>query len=64
MLAYVLNKEISGDIILRDIQSLVQKKLSESGNNLVLVIQIKEISQENCELIPKITYKPLDQQNE
>lgn len=58
MLSYVLNKEISGDIILRDIQQLVQKQLNtQSGNDMVLVIDIKSISRTIDDHIPKIEYK-------
>lgn len=55
ILAYSLNKEIDGQQILRDIQSLISN--GPKNKDLILVIKVKEVSIDINELIPKIEYK-------
>jgi hypothetical protein len=57
MLAYSLNKNLDGQKILQDMQSLVSK-YNTKDNNFVLVIQVKEVVVDNNSFIPKIEYKP------
>ena len=55
---YVLNKEISGEQILSDINSLVQKfQQSSPDKTPVLVIDIKSISYDDTSMIPKLEHK-------
>lgn len=61
MLAYCLNKNVNGENLLKDIQKLIDSKSKDNTTNLVLVIDVKEISQESTQHIPKIEYHPLDQ---
>lgn len=56
MIMYTLNKDINGQKLLEDIQKMVQNKLSQTSNTLVLVIDIKEVVQDSDAHIPKITY--------
>lgn len=59
MLAYVLDKEINGEKILKDIQKLVVKFKQQSDSVPILHISIRTISQEDNGLIPKLEYKEI-----
>lgn len=61
MIAYCLNQNIDGQVLLADIQKLITNKVSELGNpeSLVLVIDIKQVTQDDS-FIPKLEYKTLD----
>lgn len=61
MIAYVLDKEISGEKILQDIQNLIIK-FKEAGQDKtpILYIDVKTISMEDTTLIPKLEHKILD----
>lgn len=57
MLYYKLDKEISGEKILSDIQKLILK--TPDSANKILTISIKDISDyAGDNLLPKITYDP------
>lgn len=60
MIAYCLNQEINGQKLLDDIQKLVINKINETQDpsSLVLVIDIKQITQTITDHIPKIEYNP------
>lgn len=53
--SYNLNKDINGEIILRDIQKLIQKNV-KPNNEYILTISIKPISYTTNELIPRLEY--------
>lgn len=57
MLAYVLDKEINGEKILKDIQKLIVKFKQHNNSVPILHISIRTISHENNEIIPKLEYK-------
>jgi hypothetical protein len=59
MISYCLNKEINGQKLLEDIQKIVTNKISETQDpaSLVLVIDVKQISQTTTEHIIKIEHK-------
>lgn len=58
MISITLNKQISCEYICEQVQKIVTKSQSENGTaNLVLVIDIKNITQTTDSLIPKIEYK-------
>ena len=58
MISYVLDKEISGEKILQDIQNLITKFRESSQDKIpILYIDIRTISHEDTSLIPKIEYK-------
>jgi hypothetical protein len=63
MIAYVLNKEISGEKILQDVQKLIVD-FKHNNNNKdkvpILYIDIKTITREDTTLIPKIEYHSLE----
>lgn len=61
MLAYCLNKNVNGESLLKDIQKLIDSKSKDNTTNLVLVIDVREISKESTQHIAKIEYRPLDQ---
>lgn len=56
MISYSLNKNISGEKILQDIQRLVSK-YQEPKDSLVLTIRVEKISRDDNSLIPKLEYK-------
>ena len=60
MIAYCLNKEIDGQSLLNNIQRLIHQKITETqdASSLVLVIEVKQISQTTTDHIAKIEYKP------
>ncbi len=61
MIAYVLDKEIGTEKVLRDINNLINKFRSESPEQIpILVIQIKSISKDDTSLIPKLEHKNLE----
>lgn len=67
MIAYVLDKEISGEKILQDIQKLIvefKQNNPESSwpwsSGPILYIDIKTIAKEDTTLIPKITHHSLE----
>jgi hypothetical protein len=58
MIAYVLNKQINGETILKDIQQLVNTHNKNYPDKIpVLTITIKTISHDDTSLIPKLEYK-------
>lgn len=58
MIAYSLDKNISGEKILSDIQNLVTKfKQKEPDKIPILYIDIRSVTQEDTSLIPKLEYK-------
>ena len=62
MIAYVLDKEISGEKILQDIQKLIvefKKKNNNPESTPILYINIKTITREDTTLIPKIEHHSL-----
>ena len=60
MIAYVLDKDISGEKILQDIQNLIAKFKQNSQNKTpVLYIDIRTISSEDTSIIPKIEHKKI-----
>lgn len=56
MLAYRLDKQISAEQILQDIQKLVSSRINEQ-DSLVLVITLNKITNTDTTLIPKIEYQ-------
>jgi hypothetical protein len=59
MIAYVLNKQIDGEKILKDIQQLVNSYNKNYPNQTpVLTISIRTISHDDTSLIPKLEFKP------
>lgn len=62
MISYVLDKDISGEKLLQDINNLVENfRKSNSDKIPILYIDIRTISHEDTSLIPKIEYKkPVD----
>ena len=56
MLAYVLDKPINGNKLLKDIENLIQKE-SESGDSMVLVVKIQKVSYESTSHILKLEHK-------
>jgi hypothetical protein len=59
MLAYKLNNPINGQKLLMDIQNFIRQN-NVDGENSLLVITIKNISQDNTTIIPKLTLKQED----
>lgn len=58
MISYVLNKEISAEKIIQDIDHMVTKfKQNNLDKTPILYIDIRTISNENTTLIPKVEYK-------
>jgi len=58
MIAYVLDKEISGERILQEINSMIERFRKNNGHVVpILTIDIKTITSESTSLIPKLTYK-------
>ena len=54
-----LNKELSGQKILEDLQKLIHKINNENNEDLVLVISVQKIINYNGDSpIPKIEYHP------
>jgi hypothetical protein len=61
MIAYVLDKEISGEKILQDIQKLIVEFKNNSPESIpILYIDIKTITREDTTLIPKIEHHSLE----
>ena len=61
MIAYILDKNIPGEKILQDIQSLVTKfKQNSQDKTPILYIDIRTINHEDTSIIPKIEYKNPD----
>ncbi len=54
-LYYTLNKNLNGEVILRDIQEIIQKNLGDGGE-YILVISLKPVTSTTNELIPKLEY--------
>jgi hypothetical protein len=54
LISYSLNKKIDGQKLLRDIQELLNKN---NLDNKILVISLADITKDDYEVIPKITYK-------
>ncbi|NBP03671.1 MAG: hypothetical protein EBU90_26960 [Proteobacteria bacterium] len=57
MIAITLNKEINGNILLQQIDNEIKR--CGSGEDKILYIEVKQITNTNNELIPKIEYKEL-----
>lgn len=58
MIVYKLDKQINSQKILKDIQNLVQKFIQQEPNKIpILIIDIKTVTTEDINLIPKIEYK-------
>jgi hypothetical protein len=53
---YSLNKDLNGEVILRDIQEIIRKNLGD-GREYILVISLKPINNTTNELIPKLVHK-------
>jgi hypothetical protein len=60
MLAYSLKDNISIEKLQRDINYLISKN-QEPNSDMILYINIKKISYDNIDMIPKIEHKSLDQ---
>lgn len=61
MLAYQLDKQLSGEKILTDIQQLVHKNVTDSNKKYMLVVRVQEINYESTAHILKIENKnPFD----
>jgi hypothetical protein len=61
MIAYVLDKEISGEKILQDIQKLIVEFKNTSPESIpILYIDIRTITREDTTLIPKIEHHSLE----
>jgi hypothetical protein len=61
MLAYVLDKDVSGEKLLQDVQNLIIKFKQENPQSIpILVIDIKTISKEDNSLTPKLEHKILE----
>ena len=61
MIAYVLDKEISGEKILKNIQKLIVEFKNNNPESIpILYIDIKTITREDTTLIPKITHHSLE----
>jgi late competence protein required for DNA uptake (superfamily II DNA/RNA helicase) len=58
MLAYSLNKNVDGQKILVDIQQMIEKRMKETSEQLILVIDLKTINSETNDLMPKLENKP------
>ena len=62
MIAYVLDKDIVGEKILKDIQKLVIEFRKENPNKIpILYMDIKPIAHDDTSLIPKLKHKILDE---
>lgn len=58
MIAYVLDKDISGEKLLQEINNLVENfRKSNSDKTPILYIDIRTISHEDTSIIPKITHE-------
>jgi len=58
MKSYKLDKKIDGEKILQDIQDLVTKFSHNHPDKIpILYIDIRSISEDNTNLIPKLEYK-------
>lgn len=58
MIAYVLDKDISGEKLLQEINTLVENfRKSNSDKTPILYIDIRTISHEDTSIIPKITHE-------
>lgn len=59
MLAYSLNKNISVEKIFSDINKMIENfRQQDDTTDILLVIDIKAVTQDNNSLIPKLEYKP------
>lgn len=58
---YVLDREVSGEKILKDIAKLVDNFRKEYTDKIpILCIEIKSVGYDDTEIIPKLEYKPED----
>jgi hypothetical protein len=58
MIYYKLDKNLSGEKILQDIQKLIAKNNNNNNGELILVISVKQIiNYSGDSLIPKLEYK-------
>lgn len=61
MLAYQLDKQLSVEKILTDIQQLIHKNVTDSNKKYMLVVRVQEINYESTAHILKIENKnPFD----
>ena len=56
MLAYKLDKNISPEKLINDINQMLSKE-SGDKSQMILVVSLKHLSQEDVSLIPKLEYK-------
>lgn len=65
MIAYVLNNNIDSQKLIRDIQELINKTLSNdpNQNGHILKIEIKPISRDDTAMIPKLEFKESTEPN-
>ena len=62
MIAYVLDKDIVGEKILKDIQKLVIEFRKDNPNKIpILYMDIKPVAYDDTSLIPKLEHKILDE---
>lgn len=58
---YTLDREVSGEKILKDINKLVSSFRSECPDKIpILCIEIKSVGYDDTDIIPKLEYKPED----
>ncbi len=61
MISYVLNKDISAEKIIQDIDTMVTKfKQNNLDKTPILYIDIRTITNEDTTLIPKLTHTEKD----
>lgn len=58
MLYYALNKELSGEKILKDIQNLINQHKPDKDS--ILTISISRVIKDNNEIILKLEHKQLE----
>lgn len=58
MLYYALNKELSGEKILKDIQNLINQHRPDKDS--ILTISISRVIKDNNEIILKLEHKQLE----
>jgi hypothetical protein len=56
MIAYKLDKQISGEKLLKDIDKMIQGHKG-SKDSMILFIEIRSVNYEDHSLIPKLEYK-------
>ena len=56
MITYKLNKQLSGEKLLKDINRMIQNHEGDK-DSMILFIEIRSVSYEDNSLIPKLEYK-------